>query len=115
MPDDTDGLFQHFMADIDRLPFIAQDMLVQIFAGADAQKEPAFHEQARGGSRLCDDGWVDAGRRASDACAQTEFRGSLGDCANHTPDKGAVPLPVDPRMIMVGDERETKANLFGTP
>jgi hypothetical protein len=38
--------------------------------------------------------------------------GSLGDTTDDAPYKGTVPLPIDPRMIMIGDQGKREAYLL---
>ena len=38
---------------------------------------------------------------------------ACGDAADHAPDERALALRVDPRVVVVGDQREGEAGLFG--
>src|SRR5690606_27331442 len=93
-------------------PAHADDMLVQVLAAAYAQEEAAGHERRRGRCRVGDDRGVDAHGGTGDAGAEPQALGFLSDRADDGPDEGAVPLPVDPGMIVVGDEGEGEPGLF---
>src|SRR5215212_7272547 len=58
-----DGLLQHLQAGVDPRPAVAEDVLVEVLAGADPEQEPALEHEGGGGRRLGQDGRVDPGRR----------------------------------------------------
>ena len=78
-PDHRDGLLQHLEPLVPRRPAVAEDVLVQVLAGADAEEEAARHHRRRGRRRLGDDRRVDADRRAGDAGAEPQPLGRVGD------------------------------------
>lgn len=57
-PHHLDRLFEHLQAHVGRGPAVAQDMLVQVLAGADAEVKPAFEHHGGGGSGLGEYGGV---------------------------------------------------------
>jgi hypothetical protein len=85
--DDLDGLLETGLTHFRFWPALPDDVLVEILAGPDSQKESAGHERGSGGGRLRD-GPEDA------------------------PHEGALPLPVDPRMEMIGDEGEAEPGVL---
>jgi hypothetical protein len=56
-----------------------------------------------------------ANERAGDARPELELIRRDGNPAYEIPDECAVPLPIDPRMKVVGDEREGESRLLRSP
>src|SRR5205085_805664 len=111
--DQFDGFFDALGTLIVRRPLVAENVLVERFAGADAEKEAARHHRRAGRRRLCDDGRMDAKCRAGHTGSELEVFGDLTDAADDAPDKRALSLLVYPRVEVIRDERKRKARLFG--
>ena len=73
-PDHLHRLGQALLADIGLRPVVAEDVLVQVLAAADAEEEPALEHGRGGGRRLGDDRGMDPRRRAGDAGADLDAR-----------------------------------------
>jgi hypothetical protein len=110
--DDLDGLLETGLTHFRFWPALPDDVLVEILAGPDSQKESAGHERGGGGGRLRNDRGVDAHARAGDRSADDEALGRLRNGAQDAPHEGALPLPVDPRMEMIGDEGEAEPGVL---
>jgi hypothetical protein len=55
---------------------------------------------------------MDAHDRSCDSGSQPYPLRGVGNTAEHTPDKGAIPLPGHPGMKVVGDQEKSKSNAF---
>jgi len=112
--DHLDSLLEHLQAHVGLGPAVAQDVLVERLAAADAEPEaPLVHDRAsRGGLR--DDGRVDAHGGAGDAGGDRQL-GDLSERPDDRPHERAVPLLVVPRVVVVGDPQRMEARLFGAP
>src|SRR5438094_244119 len=113
--DQADRLFEHLESDVWLRPVLAQDVLIQVFAGSQPQKESSRHHGGGARRRVGDDGGMRPHQWTGDARAKSEARRRFGNAANHAPDERALTLPVRPRMKVVGDERNREADLFGAP
>src|SRR5439155_11159329 len=104
----VDRLLEHLATDLKRWPAAADDVLVQVLAGPDAEEEASFEHDVRRRRGLGDDRRVYADDRARDAGAHGELR-RRGDPTDDRPDERALALPVDPRVEVIGelDVRET--------
>ena len=91
---------------------VPDDVLVERFAGADAEEEATLEEQRRGGRRLGDDCGMHADDRARHADADLDALGRRGDRAEHAPDERAVALRAHPWVVVIGDRRELEADLL---
>src|SRR5690349_1731909 len=87
-------------------------MLVEIFARSKPQEKASWHHSGHGSCRLSDNCRVNADNRAGHPCANLQFGCYLSDAAQHTPNKRAVPLLVNPGMKMIGNKRKLEANFF---
>ena len=112
-PDDLDCLLEHLEPHVRRRPTRADDVLVEVLAGADAEKEASGHQRGRRGGCLCNDRRVTADDRAGHAGSELEAMRRLGDAPDDRPDEGALTLSVDPGMKVVGDEGVLEAALLG--
>ena len=63
----VDGLLEHLEPLLVARPAVAEDVLVQVLAGADAEEEPARHERGARRRSLRDDRGMDPDQRARDA------------------------------------------------
>ena len=77
---------------VDRRPALADDVLVEVLAAAEAEGEPAVGEQLQRRRLLRDDGRVVAHRRAGHVGHQLDPLGGLRDRAEHRPGVRRVPL-----------------------
>ena len=93
-------------------PGVAEDVLVERLAGADAEDEPALVQHRAGGGGLGDDRRVDAHGRAGDRRGHRQ-PGHLAQRADHGPDERALALGVGPRMEVVGDPQGVEAGVLG--
>src|SRR5439155_20245202 len=112
LPDHCNRLTEHGLADIDRRPALTYDVLVEVFATAQAEEETARHE---GGDRRCclgDDRGMDADDGTGHAGADVDGAGLHRDGAEHTPDEGAFTLDIEPGMEVVGNHRYLEAGSF---
>ena len=91
----------------------ADDVLVQVLAGAEPEGEPPVGKQLHGRRLLRDDGGVIAADRAGDVRHQRNVVGRLGGRAEHAPRVRGVALRVQPREVVVADDREVEAGLLG--
>ena len=114
LADHADRLLEHLEPFLVAGPPVAQDVLVQILARPHAEEEAAGHELRARRGRLRDDRRVQAHRRARDSRTQDQRVGRLRDCADRAPHEWALALGVQPRMEVIGDEREAEARLLGT-
>jgi hypothetical protein len=89
------------------------DVLVEVLAGAYAQKEAAPRHRTESRSGLRDDRRMDAEERTGDARPQLDSACVSRDPTERAPDEAALPLPVDPRVEVVRDEGEREARFFG--
>ncbi len=109
-----DGFLQHLQAHVGRGPAVAQDVLVQVLAGADAEVKASFEHHGGGRRGLGHDGGVDAHGGAGHGGGNRQ-RGHLGEGPDHRPHKRAVTLLTDPRMVVVRDPERLKSGLLGHP
>src|SRR2546423_506828 len=93
-------------------PAPADDVLIEVLAGADTEKEAALHHRGGRGRGLRDDRRVDADGRARHAGAELQLRGGLGHAADDAPHERTLALLVDPGMVVIGDQRECEAGLL---
>jgi hypothetical protein len=114
-PHHLDRLLQHLEPLVGRRPLVAQDVLVEVLARAHAEEEPARHQTRARRGRVGHDRWMDADHRARDAGPEAQPLGRLRDRADHAPHERAVALRVDPRVVVVGDEREAEPRLLRRP
>src|SRR5258706_6902763 len=112
-PQDLDRLAEHLPAHLDGRPVPPQNMLVQIFPGAEAEKKTVRHHEGARGRGLGDDRRVGAQGGTGDAGPERQAPRRLGNAADHAPDERAVPLAPDPRMDVIGDEREGEPAVLG--
>ena len=82
---DLDRLLEHLQAHVGLGPVVAQDVLVERLAGADAEREAAVEQDGRRGRGLGDDRRVDAHRRAGHAGGDVHAGRRLGERADHRP------------------------------
>jgi hypothetical protein len=74
---DLDRFLEHRESLVGRRPDFPDDVLVQVFARAYAEKKPALHQHRGSGRGVGDDRRVDADQRARDARSQPKARGRL--------------------------------------
>jgi len=113
LPDDLDRLNQHCLPELDRRPSIAEDVLVEILAGADAKKKSSRHHRGGRSCRLRDDRWMNPENRASDTGTEPKPRRRMGNAADRSPNKGGMALPANPRVEVIRNERIRESGLFG--
>ena len=92
---------KHLLPGGNRGPVLAGNMLVEIFTGADTEKEPVAEHVGHRRGRLGNNHRMGPDERAGDACPNLECAGDLGDAAQRAPDKRTLPLAVEPGMKMV--------------
>src|SRR5262249_14791630 len=107
-PDDVNGLGQARLTHVSLRPSLADDVLVQVFPGAHAQKETSRHHGRGGGGGLRDDGGGHPPRRARHRRSEPESCGREPDRPDHAPHERALPPPIDPRVEMIGDHGEAE-------
>jgi len=109
----VDGLLEHLEPHVAAGPLVAEDVLVEVLARADAEEEPARHHRGRRGGRLRDERGVDPDQRARDAGAETDAVRRLGDSADHAPHERRVSLLVHPRVEVIGDDEVLEPRVLG--
>jgi hypothetical protein len=112
-PDHLDGLLQHLQPLIDRRPPIPQDVLVQVLPGPHAEHEPPLEQHRAGGRGMGHHGGMDPDRRARHPGADPDPLGGLRQPTEDRPHERAVPLPVHPRVVVIGDHHEVEAGRLG--
>ena len=112
-PDDLDGLLEHLVAQSGNRPASPDDVLVEVLARAEAEAEPPVGQQLHGRRLLRDDGGVVAADRTGDVRHERDAPGRLGGRAEHAPGVRGMALCVQPREVVVADDREVEAGLLG--
>ena len=110
--DDLDGLLEHLQPHVGLGPAVAEDVLVERFAAADAEREPPVVQDAAGRRGLSDDRRMDPDRRTGDAGGDGQARGRA-ERADHGPHEARVALLVVPGVVVVGDPERVEAGLLG--
>ena len=110
---DLDRLLEHLEPHVGRRPGVAEDVLVERLAGADAEPEAAVEQDRRRRRGLRDDRRVDAHRRAGHAGGRRACPGACGERADHGPHERALALLVVPRVEVVGDPQPVEPGLPG--
>src|SRR3954454_113547 len=110
--DDLDGLLEHLEAHVGLRPAVAEDVLVQRLAAADAELEATLVHHAAAGRRLRDHRRVDPHGRARDARRDRQAR-RLRQRADHRPHERAMSLLVVPGGGVVGDPQGVEAGRLG--
>src|SRR5205085_9058592 len=95
-------------------PPVAEDVLVEVLSGADAEEEPPRHHARGGCGGLRHERGMDPGRGTGHRGPEAEALRRSCDAADHAPDERALSLSVRPRMEVVGDRAELEAGLLGT-
>src|SRR5579875_1988069 len=113
LTDDLDRLSEHLVPDVHRRPAGADDVLVEVLAGTEAEGEPSVAEHAERRRLLRNDGRVIAHRRAGHVGHQLDPLGRVRDRAEGHPRVGRVPLAVEPREVVVADHFEVEAGSLG--
>ena len=113
-PDHLDGLLQHLQAHAGRRPRVAQDVLVERLAAADAQREPAVELDGRRGRGLREiAGWIRTVGQVTAVVTGSDV--ASRQRADHPPHERALALLVVPRVEVVGDPQPLEARLLGLP
>jgi len=113
LADDRDGLLEHLQAHVGLRPAIAEDVLVERLAAADAEPEPAGHERRRRRRGVRDDAGMRADRGARHRGHPAHLVGRLSERAEHGPHERALALLVVPRVKVIGDPGRAKPRLLG--
>src|SRR5439155_1649956 len=79
LADHGDGFLEHVEALLRARPAVAEDVLVQVLAAADAEEETPGKQAGRRRGGVRDDRRMDPHRRAGDARADRDALGRLGD------------------------------------
>jgi hypothetical protein len=108
-----DCFLEHLEPLVGQRPAVAEHVLIQVLARADAEKEALGHHRGDRRRGLRDDRRMYADRRAGDTCADADLLGRLRDPAEGGPHEGALALRIDPGVIVIGDHAEVEARLFG--
>jgi hypothetical protein len=112
LPDQLDRFLEHLEPDARRRPAIPVNVLVQILTRPDSQEEPALEHRPDGRRSLSDDRRMHTDQRARDTGADAHSLCRDCDAAEHAPDEGTLPLVVDPRMEVIGDQREREPSFL---
>ena len=108
-----DRFLEHFQPLPNARPLVAENMLIQIFARTDAEEESARHRRCNRSRGLSDDRRMNADERTGDAGSYVKSLCALRNCTENSPDKWTLSLSVNPRVKMVGDQRELESRLLG--
>src|SRR5262245_24006393 len=92
LADHTDRLFKAFLSNFGLGPTLSDDMLVEILASPDAEKEATGHQRRGRGRGLGDDRGMDPHRRTRDSRAQRHPICRLCDSTKHAPDERTLTL-----------------------
>src|ERR1700722_7726961 len=111
--DDLQRLPESLMPDSPGGESRADHVLVEPLAGADPEREAAVRDDGEGRRRLGDDGRVVAHGGAGDPGDQSDPLGLHRDRRQHRPGERAVPLGLQPRVVMVAHLDEVEAGLLG--
>jgi hypothetical protein len=111
--DDLDGLGELLVPDVRRLPALADDVLVEVLAGTEAEGEATLGQERHGGGLLGDDRRVVAHGRVGHVRHERDALGRLGGGAEDAPGVRRVALGVEPGVVVVGDHSEVEAGLLG--
>src|SRR5438552_2334660 len=84
---DTDGFFQHLLTDCQRRPFPTDNILIQILAGSNAEKEPTGHHRGYCSYHLRDDDQINTHRETCHSRTEMKFLNRRGNSAKNTPHK----------------------------
>ena len=93
---DLDRLLEHLQPHVGLWPAVAEDVLVERLAAADAEGEVAVEQDLRGGRGLGDHGGVDADGRARDGRRHRQADAGAGQSADDAPDERRLALLVVP-------------------
>ncbi len=96
LADDLDGFAQHVLAAFDGGPALADDVLVEVLAAAQAEGEPPVGQDLHRGGLLGDDGRVIPHRRAGHVGVEIHPFGGVRHRAQHRPRVGRVALRRQP-------------------
>src|SRR5438105_15742112 len=91
-PHHLDGFLEHLEPLVRQRPAVAEHVLVQVLARADAEEESSGHHRRHGRGRLRDESRMLADERARHAGADADLLGRLRDAAERRPYEGTVPL-----------------------
>ena len=112
-PMTSSASLEHLVAHADRRPALADDVLVEVLAGAEAEAEAPAGEDLHGRGLLRDDRRVVAQDRARHVGHQPDALGGMGRGAEDRPRVARVALGLQPRLVVVADHREVEARLLG--
>jgi len=110
---DLDRLLEHLQPHVRLGPAVAENVLVERLAGADAEGEAAVEQDLRGGRGLGDYGGVDADGRARDGRRHRQADAGGGESADHAPDERRLALLVVPGVVVVRDPERAETGLLG--
>ena len=110
--DHVHGLLEHLRPDLPLGPVLGDDVLVEPLTRAHAEEEPPGHQRRGRRGGLGDDRRMDPGGGAGHPGSDADPLGRVGDRAEDAPDERALALAVDPRMVVIGDQREREATLL---
>jgi hypothetical protein len=110
--DEMDRLLQHHLAHLDGRPPFADDMLVEVLAGSEAEGEPTLGEDLQGRSLLRDHRGVVPHRRAGDVGHQLHRRGRVRDGAQHRPCVRRMALAGQPRREVIAGDLEVETGIL---
>jgi hypothetical protein len=111
--DDVDRLFEHHVADVCWWPAFANDVLIQVLAGAEAERESVVAHQPDGGRHLRHDRRVIADDWTGDHGHELHAAGLTRHGPKHAPGEGALALLFEPRMEVIRDDGEIEAGSLG--
>jgi hypothetical protein len=115
LANDFDRLLEHLESLAGGWPALTENVLVEVFPGAEPEHEAAGHHVRDGRRGLGNVPRVEAQDGTCHACAYGDSLRLARDRAEHGPDERAVSLPVDPGVKVVGDESELEPSLLGKP
>ena len=101
------------MAQSGKRPVSPDNVLIEVLARAEPEGEPPVGQQLHGRRLLRDDGGVIAADRAGDVRHERDLLCRLSSRAEHAPRVRGMALCVQPREVVVADDREVEAGFLG--
>ena len=109
----VDRLAEHLVALADRGPALADDVLVEVLARAEAEPEAPAGQDLHRRRLLRHHRRVVAQDRARHVGHEADALGRVGGRAEDRPRVARVPLLLEPRRVVVADHGEVEARAFG--
>jgi hypothetical protein len=109
---DLDRLDEHLGTVVIDRPVIAEDVLVEVLAGPDAEEESAVEEVGGRRRGLRDDRRMGPDHRTGHAGADLQRGGLTRNAAEDSPHERRLALGIDPRVIVIADKGELEPRVL---